>query len=238
MSLSPAAHARLVTLFNLGTTPCYMTGEEGQELGALGLIQADPSQLDPSNPMACRVSITEQGINALNTPPAAAPAVAPVAPALTFVVQTGISIPTATRRGGANNLKPRKSQYPFDELPDPVIDPATGQPQYASFHVACTEASPEPWKAMASNVSAANRRFEVEVKDANGQPVMETVEKKTLIKGADKKPMLDSNGNKQYKTEQVVQAKTVATKKFIARRVGKDDPNGEGVRIFRVPLDF
>lgn len=247
MSISPIARERLNAIFIAGSNPCYMTGEEGQELASQGLIQADPSQLNPANPAACRVNITEAGVQLLttsaptsqatppvmnSTPPNAAPAASP-----TFQVQTGIAIPKATRRGNSGNLKPRQSQYPFDQLPDPAIGP-DGQPQCASFHVAVTEANPEPWKAMASNVSAANRRSEVELKDANGQPIMETVEKKTLFKGADKKPMLDSNGNKQYQTSQVTQPKTQATKKFIARRVGKDDPNGEGVRVFRVPLEF
>lgn len=242
--MSPEAHQRLSALFNSGQNPFFMTAQEGEELAKAGLITVDPNQVNPANPQAFLVQITETGVAALSqpaapaAPPAVAPPVAPTAPeSPKFQVSTGVAIPKVKRGGGANNLTPRKSQYPFDELPEPTVG-QDGQPAYASFHVPVTQENPEPWKRMASNVSAANKRCQVEVKDDAGQTVMELVTKKTLIKGEDNKPLLDGEGKKQYREEQVSQPKMQSEKKFIARRVNGDDPNGEGVRVFRVPLNF
>lgn len=233
--LNPDAMNRLRMLASAGAAAFYMNAQEGQELSAHGLIQAHPEQVDPTDPTKVRVSLTDAGTQYL-----ASQAQQPVKEAkgpVVSEVRTGLSIPEPAKRGGANNLAPRQSQYPFGELPEPTTD-AQGNPVYASFHVAVTDDNKEPWKSMASNVSAAKKRSEVEIKDGAGNVVMETVTKKTLIKGEDKKPLLDANGKRQYSESQVTQPKTEATKNFIARRVNKDDPDGEGVRVFRVPLDF
>jgi len=223
--MNDESRKRLNDLFNAGQNPFFMTGAEGTELVQLGYIAVDASQPGPV-PGSCRVSITEAGVNALSVT-----APVKVAPVI-GEVRTGIALPAPLPRGGANNLKPRESVYPFDQLGEPTAD------GYASFHIKSTAENPEPWKAMASNVSAANKRSEVEVRDANGQVVMETVTKKKLVKGADKKPLLDANGKRQYTEETVTQAKMVPSKRFIARRVNESDPDGAGVRVFRVPLDF
>jgi len=232
--MNAESRARLQSLFDAGQNPFFMTGAEGTELVQLGYIAVDANQ-PGTVPGSCRVSITEAGINALSNPsPATVATAAPtkVAPVISEV-RTGVALPAPLPRGGANNLKPRESSYPFDQLGEPTAD------GFSSFHIKSTAENPEPWKAMASNVSAANKRSEVEVKDpATGQPVMETVTKKKLVKGADKKPLLDANGKRQYTEESVTQAKMIPTKRFIARRVNATDPNGAGVRVFRVPLDF
>lgn len=208
-----------------------MTAAEGAELATAGYIVADPMQVGPV-PGSVRVTITDAGRAALQAP---APAVD--AKPIVSAVVVGVAMPAPLKRGGNNNLKPRESIYGFNDLPEPTYA-ADGTPMFGSFHVAKTASNPEPWKSMASNVSAANKRSEVAVLDANGQPVLETVEKKALVKGADKKPVLDSEGNKQYTVTTETRQAMKATKKFIARRVNAQDPNGEGVRVFRVPLDY
>ena len=236
--MSPNVIEQLTKLATSGETPVFMTGQEGQELVEAGFATPDPSQ-PGTVPGSCRVSLTQAGWDYFQamqqqTPTPTAPAAKPAVSGVTV----GVPLPAPRKRGGANNLVPRESIYPFDELAEPTIDPASGQPLYASFHVGCTPEKPEPWKAMASNVSAANKRSEVEVKDEAGNVVMENVTKKTLVKGEDGEAILGADGKRQYTEEIVSQPKTEATKKFLARRVGKDDPAGEGVRVFRVPLDF
>lgn len=235
--MSPIALQRLQALAAAGVAAFYMNAQEGQELVQAGLIQVDPTQLDPNDSSKARVTLTAAGQAALTqtSQVQSGPVPASSGPVI-GEVRMGLPIPTATRRGGANNLKPRDSQYPFDELPDPINDPEGLQ--CGSFHIACTADNPEPWKKMASNVSAANKRSEVKVKDEAGNVVMETVPKKKLVKGEDGKPVKDADGKNQYTEEIVTQPKMQATKKFIARRVNKDDPDGEGVRVFRVPLDY
>lgn len=227
--MSPESKARLQSLFNAGSTPFFMTGAEGSELVSAGYIIPDATKAGPV-PGSCQVTITESGIAALSAPVVANDAkVAPVV----GEVRVGIAMPAPLPRGNGGNLKPRTSSYPFDQLTEPD---ANGN--YSSFHIKLTPDNPEPWKAMASNVSAANKRSEVEVKDANGAVVMETVEKKTLQKGPDGKALKGPDGKSVYSVSQVTQAKTVATKRFVARRVNESDPDGAGVRVFRVPLDF
>ena len=224
--MSPDAFARLNALRS-STVPVFMTGQEGQELVTLGYITPDASQ-PGSVPGSCTVTITDAGIAALQQAPPSVPVISQI--------RTGVALPAAGKRGGANNLKPRKSVYPFDQLPEPVVGP-DGSVQCASFHVSPTADNPEPWKSMASNVSAANRRSEVAVTDASGQVVMETIPKKTLVKDAAGNAVLGPDGKKVYTEAQVTQTKMQATKKFIARRVNADDPDGVGARVFRVPLN-
>lgn len=219
----------LAALFAAGTNPFYMTGEQGQELLANGCIVIDPNQVGPV-PGSCRVATTEAGMKALEGHKAS---FKPVVSAPTV----GIGLPAPGKRGGNNNLKPRSSTYPFNDLLEPVTL-ADGSIQYSSFHVACKPENPEPWLAMASNVSAANTRSEVEVKDASGTVVTETVQKKTMVKGPDGKGLKGADGKTQYTVSVVSQPKTQATKKFIARRVNETDPNGPGVRVFRVQVGF
>lgn len=243
MSMSQVAATALLGLFNAGATAVFMTAEEGNELASLGYIGVDANQRSPLNNNAFRVMITEAGVNALNSSAPAAPAfptmmappsipVAPVAPVAapaapkvkpTFSIASNIPVPTIQRGSG---LVPRETIYPFNEL---EIN--------QSFHVPATEENPTPHKTMASNVSAANKRSEVDYLDpTTGQPVPVQVTKKTLQKDAEGNAIKDASGKKVYTQSTIVENKKVATKKFVARRVDATDPNGPGVRVFRVSL--
>jgi hypothetical protein len=227
-----------LTLLATSHEPVFMTGQEGQELVNLGYASPDPQQ--PGRvPGSCLVSLTPAGWQAyqslatqpMNSDPATPTSIEKPK------IDVGIPMPAPRKRGGANNLVPRESIYSFDDLLEPSAGP-NGEIVYSSFHVPCTPEKPEPWKSMASNVSAANKRSEVEVKDEAGNVVMETVTKKKAIKDESGNIVKDEDGKRQYTEEQVRQPKTEATKKFVARRVGKEDPAGEGVRVYRVQLDF
>lgn len=233
----------LIQLFNAGDAPFFMSAEQGTELANLGFILVDANTVNPANSNEYRVAITDKGGNALNDPAPSIPS-APMIPGgwgqpqqpqpqvqtatatttkkpvQTFEIESNVAIPTI-KRGGGGNLTPRKSNYPFDKL-------EVGQ----SFHVPATTEEPEPWKKMASNVSAANARSEVEV-----EPKQQVVVERTrVIKGADGKPQKDAAGKivREKYTETV--PLTRRTKHFVARQVNKDDARGIGVRVFRVEL--
>lgn len=245
--MSPEAYTRLATLHAAGQNPIYMTGQEGAELVELGYII--PDQNKPGTvPGSCLVVITQAGINALQSqtqavpPPAATPKSKPVV----GEIEQGIAIPVV-KRGGSNNLTPRKSDYNFDGLGEPQPNPADpANPICPSFHVSDPSLTNDPdgeaLKKLAakisSSVSAANKRSEVEVTDPAGTVLMVTKEKKTLVRGEDGKALLDANGKRQYTLEQVTVPQTQPTKKFVARKVNAQDPKGVGVRVFRVPLDY
>jgi len=234
---------RLKNLYAAENNPVFMTATEGGDLAAEGLIQVNPGEVSSSNPYAFRVVITDSGINAVKSlseqqppaPPAYAFPTAPVAANFVpyaqnqepakgskFSVDTGVSIPKITR-GGSNNLKPRESEYPFEAM-------EIGQ----SFHVPTSADDAEPHKRMASNVSAANRRFERKLVPE----VMQTVTRKKLSKDQAGNPIIGYDGKKVYEQYQETIAQTEETRKFIARRVDSTDPQGPGVRVFRVALDF
>lgn len=242
--MSPAAYTALLALFNAGQEPVFMTAEEGNELASLGYIGVNAQERSPINPNAYRVSILEAGVNALNqttmqTAPPSFPPSAPVTPPMpqsapvaapatpkekpSFKIASGIPVPTIQRGG---SLVPRETIYPFNDL-------EVGQ----SFHIPATEENPNPHKSMASNVSAANRRSEVDYIDpATGQPVAVQVTKKTLQRDAAGNVVVDANGKKVYTQTTIVENKKVATKRFISRRVDATDPEGPGARVFRVAL--
>ena len=225
--ISKTAMARLVMLA-AAQGQVYMTKEEGQELGANQLITVDGNTKDPNNEAAFAVAITEAGMK-LATENADAGSTERVKPVVSDTSRVK-TMPTVAPGGGKRE---RTSQYPFDKLEAPNDD------GFDSFHVACTDDNPEPWKAMSSNVSAANRRSMVEVKDAAGNVVMETVKVRKMIKGEDGKALL-KDGKRQYSESEVTQPKMQATKKFVARRVSGEgenaDPAGDGCRVFRVEL--
>ncbi len=202
----------------------YMSAEEGSELAANGLIAVDPNATDPTNQFKYKVTITEAGLKVLESQTSALPTL-PTTTAPKFEIETGIAIPKSTR-GNSGNLKPRTSSYPFDQL-------EIGQ----SFHVAVSAEDAEPWKKMASNVSAANARSETKYVDpSTGQTPMVQVQKKTLAKDAAGNNVLDAAGKKTYLTSIEIVEKTVPTKHFVARQVNAKDSKGPGVRVFRVAL--
>lgn len=153
--------------------------------------------------------------------------------AVDFKVSTGVAIPKVKRGGNLSGFT-RKSKYPFDSLGEPTVDANGAMTAAASFHVPATPKNPEPWKKLASTVTAANRRSHVEAVPQ----VMETVTRKRLVKGADGEPALDGSGKQQYQEYTETRAKTVATKRFICRKVDETDAEGAGARVFRVPVDF
>ena len=227
--MSPEAMQRLAALNAAGPTSVYMTGEEGQELVTAGYIQPDPMQVGPV-PGSCRVMITQAGINALTPAP-------PMAQQIESHWEIATNVPLK-KKGHSKNLKPAESKYPFDELPEPFIDPVTGGPCFPSFHVKATPENPKPWVSLTSCTKNANAKAMMVERRGDGQPVMETVKARKLVKDAEGKPVLDANGKRQFNEVEVLQEKKTPVKLFISRRADAKDPCGVGVRVFRVPVDY
>ena len=215
--------------------PVYMTQEEGMTLAEMGLIQPNVAQVSPINPNAVLVSLTESGQkrldemmkpkSALLPPPPAQPnaSVEVEQPRLAFKtpgirIDTDVAVPKMKRVAPKSKKKPR---YPFDEL-------EIGQ----SFHLPTTEDQPEPWKNVARFLTAANTKSKLPVEPHE----MVKVTKKRIVLGENGEKLKD-RGKLVYEKYQIEELKTVQTKKFICRRVGADDPAGEGARVFRVSLD-
>ena len=226
--------------------PVYMTQDEGMGLAEMGLITPDVAQVSPKNPNAVLVTLTEEGqkrLNKMTEPKPALPPIAPSSPveieepstpahwaisdglppteipvASDVKIDSDIPVPKMKRVAPKTKKKPR---YPFDEL-------EIGQ----SFHLPATEDQPEPWKNVARFLTAANTKSKL------------PVEPHEMVKVTKKRIVLDENGEKMkekgklvYEKYQIEELKTAQTKKFICRRVGQDDPAGEGARVFRVSLD-
>jgi hypothetical protein len=213
----------LGALFNAGQAPCYMSAEEGSELAAKGMISVDANLVNPIEPNKFLVRITEAGTAALMAPQAQSgfgvPSSVPtVAAKSTFTIDDNIPIPAIVRAGNPGNLKPRTSQYPFELL-------QVNQ----SFHVPATAEDKEPHKKMASNVSAANKRSEIE---AVPQEMVTTKHKRKVV-DAQGKPIKGADGKDTYEHYETTGPKMIATKKFVARQVNATDPKGAGVRVFR-----
>lgn len=171
----------------------YVAEAVAAPLVAAGYIETNAEMKDEAGNIAARS--TDAGnalINSANTAPAAAQPGATTAEAPkskpSFEIEDNVPLPTI-KRGGIGG-----TTYPFDAL-------NVGQ----SFHVAASEDKPNPAKSLASTVSSATARYAVEVKDANGNPVL----------GEDGKPQMQN------------------TRVFSVRTVGKDDPKGPGARVWR-----
>jgi len=216
----------------LKSEPVYMTQEEGMNLAEMGLIKPDVAQVSPINPNAVLVNLTEAGqkrLDQMMKPELPLPPVQPNAPVKVHLlpllaqppeiqIDTDVPVPKMKRVAPKSKKKPR---YPFNEL-------EIGQ----SFHLPTIEDQPEPWKAVARFLTAANTQSKM------------PVEPQEMVKVTKKRIVLDENGEKLkekgklvYEKYQTYELKTVQTKKFICRRVGADDPAGEGARVFRVSLD-
>ncbi len=223
----------------LNDGPVYMTQQEGMSLADMGLIEPDVAQVSPINPSAVLVNLTEAGQKRLDKmmepelplPPKepsepahwaisdGTPAVEHGTPKTTDLkIDNDIPVPKMKRVPPKSKKKPR---FPFDQLEE-------GQ----SFHLAVTEDQSEPWKTVAPFLTAANTKSKV------------PVEPQEMVKMTKKRIVLDENGEKMkekgklvYEKYQIEVPKTAQTKKFICRRVGADDPAGDGARVFRVSLD-
>ncbi len=198
----------------------YVTAAEGSMLAQHGLIEVDSSQTDGKDPPAYLCRLSPQGKQMLDQSVATAPE-SVTEEDFDFEIESGVEVP-AVKRGNAGHLTPRKAKYPFALL-------EVGQ----SFHVAVTEDNPTPWKTLQSSTAAANTRFREPVEPEE----LEEVTHRRRLKDDDGEWITDGDGNFQYESFTQMEAKTVQTKKFVARQVGADDPKGPGCRVFRVELD-
>jgi hypothetical protein len=136
----------------------YMSAAEVAPLVTAELVETNPAMTDEHGAIATRS--TTKGNETVNTEatnaPAATAAETPKAPRpspASFEIDNDVAIPTIKRGGGrGGNL------YPFDNL-------AVG----GSFHVAATDAKPNPAKSLASTVSSATKRYEA-AKRSDGTP--------------------------------------------------------------------
>lgn len=131
--------------------------------------------------------------------PAGKAAAARVAPLLTKATAAVPMPETAGKRGRGSN-----SLYPFDTL-------AVGE----SFGVQNKTA-----KNLASIVSGANKRFQVEAKDAQGHPIFKTTEVKHPDGSTTRVPTLE---------KEMVPGKVFV----VADMDPKSDPDGASVRVWR-----
>jgi hypothetical protein len=85
-----------------------------------------------------------------------------------------------------------------------------------SFHVPVTEQDQEPWKKIASIVCAANKRYS------------EVLEGEFEIK---------KDGSIKVSKDGIPVAARKQLRKFVCKRVDSSDPEGAGVRVFRVAVE-
>jgi hypothetical protein len=125
----------------------YMSAAEVAPLVTAELVETNPAMTDEHGAIATRS--TTKGNETVNTETTKAPRLSPAS----FEIDNDVAIPTIKRGGGrGGNL------YPFDNL-------AVG----GSFHVAATDAKPNPAKSLASTVSSATKRYEA-AKRSDGTP--------------------------------------------------------------------
>jgi len=189
----------------------YLTAEQGSNLASEGFILVNPAVVSSDNPHAFFCQLTQTGIDTVDeketkfTPE----------PMSQFPISADVPVPVKIKRESS----PKTSKYPFDLL---EIN--------QSFHVPVSDECPEPWKTVASNVGAANRRYEEP--DPSGEIVATT--RRKLVKDADGKPVKGADNKRVYEVISTQEPKKIQTRKFIGRRVDTDDPNGPGCRVFRI----
>ena len=190
-----------------------LTADEANDAIAAGHIAVNTNDVDANG--AAVVTLTEAGTAALaaeNAKPAGGK----------LAIDTDVPMPAVapTKRGGAK----RESAYPFDEL-------AVGQ----SFHVAKTDANPDPKARLSSTVSAARAGYMPGLTNEDGSPKMETVTKSVYATDAAGKFVKGSDG-KRVKTGETTETRQVRgepTRDFAIYEVGADDPRGVGARVYR-----
>lgn len=187
----------------------------GEGLASVYLTDAGIAALDAA--AASAQGNTEGTADAGTTAPAAA---APVATG--FKVSKAVPIPTTkAKRKGTGSI------YPFDKLE--IGD---------SFHVPKTADRPDPASSLASSVSGARVQFSEIVMGEDGKtPVMEEVTVIEYAKDAHGKFLKDSDGKRVKSGEKKVnREQRRLTRDFLVKSVDGTDPEGEGARVWRVPL--
>jgi len=195
----------------------------------------------PATPPA--VPAAPQAAPAVPTAPAsseAAPTTPPVTTGVGFdasqtdnigAIRNDVGLPAPKPRGGGSRNV--GSRYPYEQLPEPVV----GQ-QPPSFHVKIEEGKTieDLIKKMSSNTSAANKRYEEPDLDASGQTQQEAWEKRTYNRDENGDYVIGENGKRTSTLTPATRIKMKRTRKFVSHQVGSADPEGEGVRVYRVVL--
>jgi len=215
--LTGPAQATLQTMVGSGTA--FLTAVDGQELIGLNLITVDPSQTSPTDANAFLCTLTEAGQKALSVAPAAPPIVAAVpAEAPTFKLRDDIAVP-AIKRGGGGTRQKKESVYPFASM---EIN--------QSFHVAPGEDIDKTSRVLSTQVSNANKASRV----PTNPPAIVAVTKRRIKKDEAGNTVIGENGKKVMESYEVQEQAMTQTKFFVSRKVNSDDPNGPGIRVFRV----
>jgi len=161
-----------------------------------------------------------------SAPPAPPVPSAPPAPVSTVAVESGIAVPAIKRAGaGGGGRTAKPNPYPFD-----VMEITQ------SFHLVLPEDKEEAEKVsrkLSVLVSKANKNSRVPAVPAQ----IEKVVKRRQKKDEDGNPILDENGKKVVESYQVDSQVMLQTKFFVSRKVGATDPQGEGVRVFRIAAE-
>lgn len=142
---NPALDLAAIVAATVAGNFLYVDPAAAEKYVADGMIEINPSMTENGN-VAARA--TQKGIDSMNTQTNTAPA-DDAKP--TFAIETApADIFAQKRRGGG-----RGDTYPFDQLQAPADGAAVG----GAFFIPATEKTPEPWKSLASTVSAASRRY-------------------------------------------------------------------------------
>lgn len=218
-TVTPAASPYLAQLQAIQaalTGGLYMTQAEGNDIVAAGLAAVDTANTttDDNGVVRAFVTLTAAGVAAAGLKADAAP-VAPTAKP-TFTVRADIPIPTKTR-------KAKEAVYPIDGL-------EIGQ----SFHVTKTDANPDPAARLQSTAANYRQKYMVEVKDAEGNTVTKTVQRKVYERNAEDKIVVGADGHRVVTgTETVTIAKIELGRDFVVAAVDASDPESVGARIWR-----
>lgn len=179
-----------------------------------------------------------------------APSAAPVAATQAWTVpaaQTPSAAPVASSAVASANVGSRVSKggYAIDrDIPvAKVTRVRTGtEPKYAfdeleigeSFHVPATVEMPDPKRTLASTVSVRNKQHSFELKDANGNVILEDQSYHQTQKDAGGAILRDAEGEPIKKLIVKTGPRLGYHKKFIVRAVDASDPRGKGARVHRV----
>jgi hypothetical protein len=189
----------------------YLTQAEAAEGVAAGHLQADLTNIQGEGENAtAAVYLTEAGRAAFTSSGAQ-----PTTTGIT--VQSGIPMPTFRAR------KVNGDTYPFATMN--VGD---------SFHVPKTADNEDPANRLASSVSMARTRFSVD--DPSGATETVKVRYYKRVKDASGKEVYAKDANDRRildREETKTRVKQLLTRDFAVKSVGKDDPNGEGARVWR-----
>ena len=227
--LSESSTKALLTIAESGDG--YLTQTAGQELMNEKLINVtQPARASEDDPTAFHCTITQEGqkmVNSLSstTAPIPAPPV-PQAPSTVvsststsdFAISSDVELPPI-KRGGGGNRGPRKEKYPFSQL-------EIGQ----SFHVPAGENIDKTARSISTQVSNANKASRIPATP----PATEKVMKRRAKRDADGNTIKDATGKKIQEMYESTEPVMVQTKNFVSRKVNESDPQGVGIRVFRI----